>query len=466
MTNSRGLSIASSERNEERFVMKITEQALRDGNQCMMASRMVIDDMLPIVPLLDKAGFYSLEVWSGSVFECCMRFLNEDPWERLRKFKEKMPRTPLQVLTRAQNLFGFRIFPDDVVYQFTKYAVKNGCNVFSIFDALNDMGNMEVPIKAVKKEGAIAEACVLYAINPIYTLEKFVEIGKTLERFGADIFAIHDSSGILAPSVSFALVKRLKEELKIPVCLHCHCSTGMAEMSYWEGARAGVDIIDTCLSPLSGGAALPATEGMVAGFMGTEHDLRFDTQLLNDGKEYFSKLWDKYSSQYSRTLFEMDMGAFLHQLPSGMLSHLMFQLKQANALDKYDRVLKEVSVVLKDFGYPPLATPSSQIVASQAAMNVISGKRYQLISTEAKNYVRGMYGKPPGEISEEVKEKALGKNWKNEMIEGRPADRLGHEFEKAAEEAEKLGIVSKPEDVLTYIFFPQVAPEFLKRRRS
>jgi pyruvate/oxaloacetate carboxyltransferase len=446
-------------------MIKITEQALRDGNQSMIASRMAVEDMLPIAPQMDQVGFYSLEVWSGSVFECCMRFMNEDPWERLRKLKEKMPRTPLQVLTRAQNLFGYRIFPDDVVYEFTKYAVKNGCNVFSIFDALNDMRNMEASIKAVKKEGAIAEACVLYAINPIYTVEKFVEIGKTLEGFGSDIFAIHDSSGILAPSVAFDLVQRLKKALKIPVCLHFHCTTGMAMMSYWEGCRAGADIVDTSISPLSGGASLPATEGMVAGFMDTEFDPKFDMKLLNDVKEYFSKLWEKYQSHYSRVLFEIDMGAFLHQLPSGMLSHLMLQLKQANALNKYEQVLKEVPAVLKDFGYPPLATPSSQIVASQAAMNVISGKRYQLISTEAKNYVRGMYGKPPGEISEEIKEKVLGKNWKSEMFESRPADRVASEVGRAEEEAKRLGIVSKPEDVLTYIFFPQVAQEFLKKRR-
>jgi len=254
---------------------------------------MTMDDMLPVAPLLDRLGFFSLEVWSGSIFECCMRFLKEDPWERLAKLKEKLPRTPLKVLTRAQNLFGFRIFPDDVVYTFTKHAVRNGCDVFSIFDALNDMRNMEVPIKAVKREGAIAEACVLYAVNPIYTVDKFVEIGKTLEGFGCDIFSIHDSSGILAPSVAFDLVQRLKKALNIRVCLHFHCTTGMAMMSYWEGCRAGADIIDTSISPLSGGASLPPTEGMVAGFIGTAHDPKFDMTLLNDVKEYFSKLWEK-----------------------------------------------------------------------------------------------------------------------------------------------------------------------------
>jgi pyruvate carboxylase subunit B len=446
-------------------MIKITEQALRDGNQSLVASRMTTEDMLPITSQMDRVGFFSLEVWSGSVFECCMRFLNEDPWERLRKLKEKMPRTPLKVLTRAQNLFGFRIFPDDVVYEFTKYSVKNGCNVFSIFDSLNDMRNMEVPIKAVKKEGAIAEACVLYAINPIYTLEKFAEIGKTLESFGSDVFSIHDSSGILSPSVAFDLVKRLKKELKIPVCLHFHCTTGMAMMSYSEGIKAGADIVDTSISPLSGGVSLPPTEGVIAGLMGTEYDTGFDLKLLNEIKGYFSKLWDRYSSYYNRVLFELDMGAFLHQLPSGMLSHLIFQLKQQNAVNKYEDVLKEVPVVLKEFGYPPLATPSSQIVAAQAAMNVITGKRYQVIPTEVRNYIKGMYGKPPGEISEEIKEKALGKNWKKEIIDCRPADLLENEFAKAEEKARCLGIGSKPEDILTYIFYPKIAQEFLTKRR-
>jgi oxaloacetate decarboxylase alpha subunit len=446
-------------------MIKITEQALRDGNQSLMASRMTIDDMLPIASRMDQVGFFSLEVWSGSVFECCMRFLNEDPWERLKRLKDKMPRTPLKVLTRAQNLFGFRIFPDDVVYEFTKYAVKNGCNVFSIFDSLNDMRNMEVPIKAVKKEGGIAEACMLYAINPVYTIDKFVEIGKTLEGFGSDVFSIHDSSGILSPSVAYELVSRLKKVLKIPVCLHFHSTTGMAMMSYFEGIRAGADIVDTSISPLSGGASLPATEGVVTGFMGTALDPKLDLKLLDDIRDYFSKLWEKYSSYYQRVLFELDLGAFFHQLPSGMLSHLIFQLKQQNAVNKYEQVLKEVPVVLKDFGYPPLATPSSQIVAVQAAMNVITGKRYQVIPTETKNYVRGMYGKPPGEISEEVKVKVLGKDWEKELIDDRPADRLKDELPKAEEEARKLGIVSKPEDVLTYIFYPKVAQEFLTKRR-
>jgi pyruvate carboxylase subunit B len=445
-------------------MVRITEQALRDGNQSMVASRITIEDILPITRKMDDVGFYSLEVWSGSLFECCMRYLNEDPWERLTKIKDQMPNTPLKILTRAQSLFGFRIFPDDVVYEFTKYAVKNGCNVFSIFDALNDVRNMEVPVKAVKKEGGIAESCVLYAINPIYTLEKFVEIGKALEGFGSDVFSIHDSSGILAPKIAYDLVQRLKEELKIPICLHCHCTTGMALMSYSEGCRAGADILDTSISPLSGGASLPPTEAVHAAFMETEYDTGYDLRLLNEIKEYFSKLWGNYSSFYDRVLFELDLGAFLHQLPSGMLSHLIFQLKELKAVDKYEDVLKEVPLVLEDLGYPPLATPSSQIVAVQAAMNVITGKRYQVIPTEVKNFIRGMYGKPPGEISEEVKEKALGKNWKDEVIDCRPADLLENEYAKAEEEARDLGIVSRPEDVITYIFYPKVAKEFLSRR--
>jgi pyruvate/oxaloacetate carboxyltransferase len=446
-------------------VIGINEEVLRDGNQSLVASRISVEDMLPIADRLDKVGFYSIEVWSGSIFECCIRFLNENPWERLIKLKEKMPDTPLKVITRGQNLFGFRMFPDDVVYEFTKHAVKNGCNIFTIFDSLNDIRNMEIPIKAVKKENAVAESCVLYAINPIYTIEKFVQIGKALESFGSDIFSIHDMSGILSPSTASTLVQQLKRELTIPISLHFHCTTGMAMMSYLEGCRAGADLLDTVISPLSGGVSLPPTEAVVAGFMGTEYNTGLDLKLLEEIKQYFSRLWDKYSSFYNRMLFEIDMGSFLHQLPSGMLSHLISQLKHQNAIDKYEDVLKEVPSVLEDFGYPPLATPSSQIVATQAAMNVITGKRYQIIPKEVKAYVRGMYGKPPGEISEEVKEKALGKNWKDEIIDCRPADLLGDEFEIAAERAKEIGIASKPEDVITYITHPNIAKEFLKRRK-
>lgn len=446
-------------------MIKITEQAFRDGNQSLVTSRVTTEDMLPIASKLDRVGFFSLEVWSGSIFECCMRFLNEDPWERLKKLKEQIPNTPLKTLTRAQNLLGFRIFSDDTVYEFVKCAVKNGCDDFSIFDSLNDTRNMEVPIKAVKKEGARAEACVLYAISPVYTLEKFVQIGKELEGFGSDVFSIHDNAGIISPQAASELVKGLKRKLKIPVSLHFHCATGMAEMGYLEGCKAGANILDTCISPLSRGASLPPTEAIVAALMETEYDTGYDLKLLNEIKGYFSNLWNKYSSYYNRVLFEIDTGAFLHQLPSGMLSHLIFQLNQLKAIDKYESVLREVPLVLQELGYPPLATPSSQIVAAQAAMNVITGQRYKVISNEVKNYVKGMYGKPPGEISEEIKEKVLGKNWKGEIIDCRPADLLKNEFSKAEEEAKGLGIVLKPEDVLTYIFYPKLAKEFLSRRQ-
>jgi len=443
---------------------RITEQAFRDGNQSLVASRIGIDDMLPIANRLDQVGFFSLEVWSGSLFECCLRFLNEDPWERLKKLKEHIPNTPLQTLLRAQNLLGFRIFSDGTVYQFIKYAVRNGSHIFSIFDSLNDTRNMEVPIKAVKKEGAIAESCITYAENPAYTPEKWVQIARELESFGSDFFSIHDNAGILSPRAAFELVTTLKKELTIPVILHCHCSTGMSMLSYWEGCRAGAYILETSISPLSGGASLPATEAVVAAFRDTDYDTGLDLKLLNDLKEYFSKLWEKYLSHYNRILLELDLGSFLHQLPSGMLSHLIFQLKQAKASHRYEEVLREVPFVLRDFGYPPLATPSSQIVASQAVMNVLTGERYKYTSTETKNFIRGMYGQPPGEISEEIKEKVLGKNWQEKIIHCRPADLLKDEFAKAEEEAKALGIVSKPEDVLTYIFYPKLAQEFLSRR--
>jgi pyruvate carboxylase subunit B len=444
---------------------KITEQAFRDGNQSLVASRIKLEDLLPIAPKLDQAGFFSLEVWSGSLFECCMRFLNEDPWERLQKIKDRIPNTPLQTLLRAQSLLGFRIFSDETVDQFVKYAVKNGCQIFSIFDSLNDTRNMEVPIKAVKKMGAVSEACMTYAESPVYNIEKWVQIAKEVEGFGSDYFSVHDNAGILSPQGASELVGALKKAVKIPIVLHCHCPIGMAMLSYWEGCRAGADILETSISPLAGGASLPATEAMVAALRGTGYDTGLDLKLLNEIREYFSSLWNKYASHYNRTLFELDLGSFLHQLPSGMLSHLIFQLNEMKAGDRYEEVLREVPVVLKDLGYPPLATPSSQIVATQAAMNVITGGRYKQVSTETKNYVRGMYGRPPGEISEEIKEKVLGKNWPEKIIQCRPADLLQDEFPKAAEEAKGLGIVSKPEDILTYIFYPRLAKEFLSGRR-
>jgi pyruvate/oxaloacetate carboxyltransferase len=446
-------------------MIKITEQALRDGNQSLVASRIILEDILAIAPKLDQVGFFSLEVWSGSLFECCMRFLNEDPWERLKKIKDRIPNTPLQTLLRAQNLLGFRIFSDETVYKFVKYAVKNGCQIFNIFDSLNDTRNMEVPIKAVKKEGGIAEASITYAENHVYNIDKWVQIARELEGFGSDYFSVHDSAGILNPQGAYELVAALKKALKIPIILHCHCSSGMAMLSYWEGCRAGADILETSISPLAGGASLPATEAMIAALRGSPYETELDLKLLNEIKGYFSKLWDKYSSQYNRTLFEMDLGSFLHQLPSGMLSHLIFQLNQMKVGERYQEILGEVPVVIRDLGYPPLATPSSQIIASQAAMNVITGERYKYVSTETKNYVRGMYGRPPGEISEEIKEKVLGKNWREQVIQCRPAALLHNEYPQAEEEAKKLGIVSKPEDILTYLFYPQLAKEFLTATR-
>ena len=390
-------------------MISLTEQAMRDGNQSLVASRIKTEDLLPVAPKIDRVGYSSVDVWSGSIFECCLRFLNEDPWERLWKLNETMPRTALKTLLRGQNLMGFRNYSDETVHHFVKYAVAGGIRVFSIFDSLNDTRNMEVPIRAVKKEGAIAEAHITYVVNPLYTIPKWVEIAKELERFGSDLFSIVDTAGVMSPCDAFTLVSRVKKEVRIPVCLHFHCTTGMAIMSYLEGCRAGAETLDTCISPLSGGKSLPPTEGIVSAFRGTEYDTGYDLKLLDEIREYFSKLWEKYLPHYNRRLFEIDLGSFLHKLPSGMLSHLLFQLNQMKAGDKYEAVLKEVPSVIQDLGYPPLATPSSQIVATQAAMNVITGERYKVIPAKVKNYIRGMYGKPPGEIAEEVKEKALEK---------------------------------------------------------
>jgi len=438
-------------------MVQLTEQVFRDGNQSLLASRMKIDDMLPIAGKIDQVGFFSVEVWSGSIFDCCMRHLNEDPWERLKKLKENMPNSKLTTLMRGQSIFGYQIFPDDIVQTFIKYAVKDGCSGFTIFDSLGDTRNMRVPLEAAKKEGAFVEAVIDYVVSPFHTLERFVEKAKELKRLGSDSIAIHDSSGIMPPSHANALINKLKEEVKIPIVLHGHCNTGLAMLCYMEACKAGVDVLDTVISPMSGGASLPPTEPMVFALKDTPYDTGYDLKLLNQCREYFTKLWDKYTNLRSWKLLEIDMNAILHQLPGGMISFLISYLKEQNALDRFNEVLKDVARVREEFGYPPLVTPSSQIVAAQAVANVLSSERYKVVSKESKDYIKGMYGKPPGEIPDDIKEKILGRNWKDQMISCRPADLMPNRLNEIKQEAEALGIVSKPEDVITYALYPELA---------
>lgn len=443
-------------------MVQLHEQIFRDAHQSLIATRMRTEDMLPITNKIDNVDFFSFEVWGGATFDSCIRYLNEDPWERLKTLKEHLPKTPLQMLERGQNIVAYRNYPDDVVKEFINYAVKNGCDYFRIFDALNDVRNMKTAIEAVKSHGRHVQGCICYTISPVHTIELFVKTAIELEKMGSDTLCIKDMAGLISPPKAYELVTELKENTIMPIDLHSHCTSGMAPMSYMEACRAGVDILDTAISPFSSGTAQPPTESVVAALKDTPYDTGYDLELLNECKEYFAKVWDKYSHLHSQKSLKVDPSVVLHQIPGGMLSNLVSQLKNQNALDRYDEVLKETPRVRKDLGFPPLVTPTSQIVGTQAVLNVVLGERYKVVPTEVKDYVRGMYGKSPGEISEEIKEKILGKDWEEQIITCRPASLLKNKLNEIRQEAEDLGLVSKKEDVITYAIYPDVAKKFLR----
>lgn len=443
-------------------VVKLHDQTFRDAHQSILATRMRTEDMLPICPVMDEIGFFSLEVWGGATFDVPLRYLNEDPWERLRKMKEALPNTPLQMLLRAMNLVAYRHFPDDVVRKFIHYAKKNGCDYFRIFDALNDLRNMEVPINAVKEEGGHAQGALSYTISPVHTVDKYVKDFKKLETMGCDSLCIKDMAGMIAPQEAYNIIRGCKQAgINIPIDLHSHTTSGMAGMSYMKACEAGVDILDTAISPISGGTGQPPTESVVAALEGTEYAIGYDMDLLMKAREYFLKVWDKYRHLHRETAMKVDPSVLVHQIPGGMLSNLLSQLERQGIADKYYEVLAEVPKVREELGYVPLVTPTSQIVGVQATLNVVFG-RYEKIPKQTKEYVRGMYGQPPGEISEEVYEKVLGRNWKDEIITGRPADFLEPMFDEKEDELRCMGLSTRPEDVLTYIIYPDTGVKFLK----
>ena len=439
----------------------ITDTILRDAHQSQAATRMRIEDMLPACEALDKAGYWSLECWGGATFDSCMRFLNEDPWERLRTLKKAMPNTKLQMLLRGQNLLGYKHYADDVVDAFVKKSIENGIDVIRIFDALNDPRNMEAAIKATKKYGGHVEAAISYTESPVHNKEYFVELSKQLEQMGADTICIKDMANLLLPYDAYDLVKALKAELKVPVHLHTHNTTGTGDMTYLMAIQAGVDIIDTALSPLANGTSQPSTEAIVATLKGTEYDTKIKLEDLSDIATHFRGIAKKLKEQGSLDpkVLNVDPNTLLYQVPGGMLSNLISQLKQANAEDKYYEVLAEIPRVRKDFGYPPLVTPTSQIVGTQAVLNVLSGERYKMITKESKGLLRGEYGRLPGEVNEEVRRKAIGDS---EVITCRPADLLEPELEKYRLEAGDLA--KSDEDVLSLALFPQVARKFLEAK--
>ena len=439
--------------------IRIIETAYRDAHQSLLATRMRTRDMLPIAEEMDKVGYFSLESWGGATFDTCIRYLNEDPWERLRELKEHVTKTPLQMLLRGQNLVGYKHYPDDIVRRFVEKSYENGVDVFRIFDALNDIRNMELSIKVAKEQEAHVQVVISYTTSPYHTLEKYVEFAKELEARDCDSLAIKDMAGLISPHDTYELIKTLKEETDLLINLHCHCTSGMTPMSYYAACEAGVDILDTAISPLAWGASQPPTESIVAALKETPYDTGLDLKLLNRIKKYFEEIRQKYSGILDPITERVDTDVLIYQIPGGMLSNLVSQLKEQNAMDRYQDVLDEMPRVRKEMGYPPLVTPTSQIVGIQAVMNVLGGERYKNVTQEVKEYMKGFYGRPPAPIDSEVSKKIIGDE---EVITCRPADLLEPGLEKCRAEAEKLGIVKKEEDVLTFALYPAVAPKFLR----
>lgn len=439
----------------------ITDTILRDAHQSQAATRMTIEDMLPALKTLDEVGYYSVECWGGATFDSCMRFLNEDPWERLRTIKKNMPNTKLQMLFRGQNILGYKHYADDVVEQFCKKSIENGIDIVRIFDALNDPRNLEAAVKFVKEYGGICETAISYTVSPVHNEDYFVKLAMKLEKMGADTICIKDMANLLLPYDAYSLVKKLKENVGVPIHLHTHNTTGTGDMTNLMAAQAGVDIVDCALSPMANGTSNPATESLVATLKGTERDTGLDLNKLSKAAEHFRKVAKDLENRGSLDpkVLHVDTNTLLYQVPGGMLSNLISQLKQMNAEDKYYEVLAEVPRVRKDFGYPPLVTPTSQIVGTQAVLNVVAGERYKMITKESKGLLRGEYGQLPAEVNEEVRKKAIGDA---EVITCRPADLLEPELDKYREECKD--IAKSEEDVLSYALFPQVAEKFFAVR--
>ncbi|BCA56314.1 Pyruvate carboxylase subunit B [Nitrospira sp. KM1] len=436
----------------------ITEVALRDGHQCLLATRMRTEDMLPIAQKLDAVGFWSLEVWGGATFDTCLRFLKEDPWERLRALRAAMPNTKLQMLLRGQNIVGYRHYADDVLDKFIERSAANGIDVFRIFDALNDIRNLERAIQEVKACGKHVEAAISYTVSPVHRLEGFVEMGKRLEDLGTDTICIKDMAGLLAPMDAYMLVKSLKRAVSVPIHLHSHYTSGMGTMSALMGILAGLDILDTAMSPLAGGASHPPTESMVASLRQTPYDTKLDLGALQPIADHFRTVRRKYR-QFESDVTGVDAEILTSQIPGGMLSNLAAQLSEQNSLDRMKEVLDEVPRVRKDMGYPPLVTPTSQIVGTQATLNVLTGERYKVITNETKNYFLGLYGRAPGQVDRDIMARAVGDE---EPIKSRPADRLEPEME--AVKKDLPASADTVEDQLSFALFPAIARDFFEAR--
>ena len=441
--------------------IELTETVLRDAHQSLLATRMRTEDMLPIADKLDAVGYWSLETWGGATFDASLRYLKECPWERLRALRTAMPRTRFQMLLRGQNVVGYRNYPDDIVRLFVQRAAANGIDVFRIFDAMNDIRNMKTAIEAALGTGKLVEGTICYTLSPVHSADYFVRVAERLADLGVQIICLKDMAGMLAPYVAYEIVAKLKARIPLPIHVHSHCTAGLAPMSYMMAIEAGADMLDTALSPLAQGTSQPATEAFVAAFMGTERDTGLDLALLGEIARYFYGVRQKYAEFESPISNRIKPDVLVSQIPGGMLSNLVAQLRAGKAEDKLEAVLAEMPSVRADLGYPPLVTPTSQIVGSQAALNVMTGKRYAMVPTETTNYVLGLYGEPPGPISDEVKRKVLrGK----EPITCRPADLLPPGLEEARRQIGDLA--TSDEDVLSYALFPDIAKEYFVSRAT
>lgn len=443
--------------------VKITETVLRDAHQSLIATRMRIEDMIPILEKLDDIGYNSLEAWGGATFDACLRFLNEDPWERLRTIRKHVKKTKLQMLLRGQNLLGYKHYADDVVTYFVQKAIANGMDIIRIFDALNDPRNIETAIKACNKEKGHAQATVCYTISPVHNLDLFVKDAKRLVEMGADSICVKDMAGLLVPYAAYELIKALKENIKVPIQLHTHYTSGVASMTYLKAIEAGCDVVDCAISPMAMGTSQPPTEPLVATLKGTEHDTGLDLEKLSEISDYFRPIKEGYiqSGLLDVKVMGVDVNTLIYQVPGGMLSNLVSQLKQSNAVDKYEEVLKEVPRVREDFGYPPLVTPTSQIVGTQAVLNVVTGERYKMVPKESKALVKGEYGKTPAPVNPEIQKKIL----KDEKpITCRPADLIEPELQSIRNQMKEY--LEQDEDILSYALFPQVAEKFFQYRKA
>jgi len=443
--------------------VKIVDTALRDGHQSLFATRMNTEEVLCALKELDQAGYHALEVWGGATFDACLRFLNEDPWERLRKIRKVCKHTKLQMLFRGQNILGYRHYADDVVEKFVEKSIKNGIDIIRIFDALNDLRNLECAVKATKKYGGECQIALSYTTSPVHTVQYYVELAKKIEALGADSICIKDMAGVLLPEDAYTLISELKKNTKLPIELHSHCTAGLCEMTYLRAIQAGVDIVDCALSPLSGGTSQPCTESLNAALKGTEFDPKLNEKFLNEASAKMMKVRQKYldNGLLNPKVLCVNPNILIYQIPGGMLSNLINQLKAQGASEKLDEVLKEVPNVRKDMGYPPLVTPLSQMVGTQAVMNVLSGERYKMVPKEINEYLHGKYGKAPAPVNEEVRRKIIGDD---KVIDYRPADDLKPEFE--ALKKEYKGVAKSDEDVLSIALFGDVALKFLKQRNE